>query len=118
MFLWMVACIASFDCAITAITRSGRGKVADITGQFGQALVDARQWPIDLGTTFHVQSLVRTILVEDLDEFVEASLLLQEVPCRGLSSFFFPSEVHAFMATVLLGMARFDAFDADPSTDS
>ena len=59
---------------------------------------------------------MRTFVIEDLDELVEASLLLQEIPCCWLGSFFFQSEMHAFMTAVLLRMARFDAFDADAQT--
>ena len=56
---------------------------------------------------------MRTLLVEDLDELVEAGLLLEEVGGGRLGGFFFQGEMHAFMAAILLGMAGLDAFDAD-----
>jgi hypothetical protein len=34
---------------------------------------------IDLGRVLHVQSFVRTFLVEDLDKVIEPGLLLKEV---------------------------------------
>jgi hypothetical protein len=55
-------------------------------------------------------------VVEDLDEVIEAGLLLQEVGGGRLGSFFLQSEVHAFVTTVLLRMARLDAFDANAET--
>ena len=69
-----------------------------------------------MGKAGTVQSFVRTLVVEDLDKLVEASLLLQEIGGRGLGGFFLPSEVPAFMTTVLLRMARLDAFDANAET--
>ena len=71
---------------------------------------------IDLGRTFHIQSFVRALMVEDLNEFVEASLLLQEVGGRRLGGFFLQSEMHAFMTTILLGRTGFDPFDTDPES--
>jgi hypothetical protein len=56
---------------------------------------------------------VRTLVVEDLDELVEAGLLLQKVSTRGLGGFFFQGEMHPLMAAILLRMPRFDPFDAD-----
>ena len=57
------------------------------------------------------RSLLKTSI-----NLVEAGLLLKEIPSGGFGGFFFQSEVHAFMATVLLRMARLDALDADPET--
>jgi hypothetical protein len=44
-----------------------------------QAGVGARGRLVDLRGTLHVQSLVRTLLVEDLDEVIELGLLLKKV---------------------------------------
>jgi hypothetical protein len=93
--------------------RNHNGSVVERIVDVGQTLVDARRWPIDLGRTFHLQSFVRTFVVEDIDELVEASLLLKEIGGGWLGSFFFQSEMHAFMPTVLLGMPGLDPFDAD-----
>jgi hypothetical protein len=56
------------------------------------------------------------LVVEDLDKLVESGLLLQEIRGSGFGGFFLQSEVHAFVTTVLLRMARLDAFDAHAET--
>src|SRR5579872_1076851 len=53
------------------------------------------------------------IAVEVFDEVIELGLLLEEVGAGGTGGLLFEGEVHAFMPAVLLGMARFDALDAD-----
>ena len=68
---------------------------------------------VDFRRTLHVQRFVRAFVVEDVDKFVKAGLLLQEVARGRLGGFFLQGEVHAFMAAVLLGMAGLDAFDAN-----
>jgi len=45
----------------------------------GQSLIGTGRGLIDLGWAFHVQSLVRTFLVEDVDKVIEPGLLLKEV---------------------------------------
>jgi hypothetical protein len=52
-------------------------------------------------------------MVEDLNEFVEAGLLLQEVGDRRLGGFFLQGEMHALMAAILLRMARLNALNAN-----
>ena len=42
---------------------------------------------IDLSGALHAQSLVRTLLVEDLEEVIEAGLLLQEIGGSGFGGF-------------------------------
>ena len=78
-----------------------------------QAGVGTRGRLVDLGRTFHVQRFVRAFVVEDLDELVEAGLLLQEIWSRRFGGFFFQGQMHALMTAILLRMARLDAFDAD-----
>src|SRR5215470_13901272 len=79
----------------------------------GQSGVRTRGRLVDLGRTFHIQSLVWTLVVEDLNEVIEAGLLLQEIGGSGFGGFFFQSEVHALVTAILLGVTRLDAFDAD-----
>ena len=62
----------------------------------------------------HGDGLMRSLLVVDADELIERGLLLQEVLARRLSGFLLEGQVHAFVATVLLWVSRFDALDADP----
>lgn len=47
------------------------------------------------------------------DEVIELGLLLKEVLACRLCRLLFESEVHAFMAAVLLRIAGFDALDLD-----
>jgi len=56
---------------------------------------------------------MRTLLVEDLHELVEAGLLLEEVGGGRFGGFFFQGEMHAFVAAILLRMARLDALNAN-----
>jgi hypothetical protein len=78
-----------------------------------QSLVRTRRSLIDIRRTFHAKSFVRSFVVVDIDEFVEARLLLKEIRGSWFRSFFFQSEMHKFMTALLLGMARLDALDAN-----
>src|ERR1700756_5781783 len=78
-----------------------------------QPLVDARGRLVDLGRTFHVQRFVRTFVVEDVDKFVKAGLLLKEIRGRRLGGLFFQREMPAFVTPVLLRMGGFDPFDTN-----
>jgi len=60
---------------------------------------------------------VRSFVVEDIDEFVEARLLLEEIRGRWFGSFFFQSEMHALVTAILLRMAGLDAFDRDAEAE-
>jgi hypothetical protein len=44
-----------------------------------QSFVDACGGLINLGWALHVQSFVRTFVIEDFDEVIEAGLLLKEI---------------------------------------
>jgi len=80
----------------------------------GKPDVGTRGRLVDLGRTFHIQSFVRALVVEDLNKFVEAGLLLQEVGGRRLGGFFLQGEMHALMTTILLGSTGVDPLDANP----
>jgi hypothetical protein len=69
-----------------------------------QSGVAAGRGLIDLCGTFHVQSFVGTLVVEDLDKFVKGRLLLKKIDAGGFGRFFFQGEMHAFMPAVLLRM--------------
>ena len=56
---------------------------------------------------------MRSFVIVNPDELVEAFLLLQEVEGCGLGGFLLEGQVHALVATVLLRMARLDALQAD-----
>ena len=100
-----------------AATRDHDGFIVERIVEVRQSGVHALGRLVDLRRALHVQGFVRTLVVEDLDELVEPSLLLQKVSTRGLGGFFLQSEMHAFMTAVLLRMAGFDAFDADAETE-
>jgi len=56
---------------------------------------------------------MRTLPVEDVHELVEAGLLLEEVGGGRFRGLLFPGEMHAFVAAILLRMARLDALNAN-----
>ena len=56
---------------------------------------------------------MRPFVIELADEGIEAFLLLQAIGARRPGCFLLESEVHAFMAAILLRMAGLDAFDGD-----
>jgi hypothetical protein len=76
-----------------------------------QSGVGARGRLVDLRRTFHVESFVGTLVVEDLGKFVKACLLLQKIGGDGFGRFFFQGQMHAFVTAVLLGMTGLDAFN-------
>ena len=93
-------------------------------GFIGEGRVDVRQSSvgtqrrlIDLSGTFHLQCFVRTLVVKDVEEAIKAGLLLQKVGSGRLGGFFLESEMHAFVTTVLLGMAGLDAFNANSQAE-
>lgn len=56
---------------------------------------------------------MRALFVEDADEPIEPGLLLQEVLGCRLGGLFLERQVHALMATVLLGATGLDSLDVD-----
>ena len=56
---------------------------------------------------------MRPFSIELVHEVVEAGLLLQAIHARRPGCLLFESEVHALMAAILLGMARFDVLDGN-----
>ena len=75
--------------------------------------VETRERLINLGWTFHAQSFVWTLVVEDVHKLVKASLLLEGIPGGWFGGFFFQGEMHAFVTAVLLRMTPLDALDAN-----
>ena len=100
-----------------AAARDHDGFVVEGIVDVGQSLIGAGGGLIDLGRALHGQGFVRTLMVEDVDKVIEAGLLLQEVGGGRLGGFFLQRKMHALVATVLLGMARTDAFDADTQAE-
>jgi hypothetical protein len=89
------------------------GSVVERVVDVWKSCVGTRGSLVNLGRTFHVQSFTGALVIEDFDKFVAARLLLQEIPSRWFGSFFFQSEMHAFVQAVLRGVARLDAFNAN-----
>lgn len=110
--------VASLSPAETVATfqdvlRDHDGFVVEGIIDIGQAGVRARRRLIDFGGTLHIQSFMRTLPVEDLHELVEAGLLLEELGGRRLGGLFFQGEMHAFVAAIVLRMARLDALNGN-----
>src|SRR5262245_28847200 len=82
--------------------------------QFGEATVWPGRRTIDLAGKLHPQSLMRPTLVENLQELIELGLLLENILAGRFGRFFLERQMHAFMAAVLLWMARPDPLDLDP----
>ena len=61
------------------------------------------------------ESFMRAFVVVFIDEAIEALLLLEQRLGRRSRRFLFERQVHALMASVLLGMCRLDAFGQIPS---
>ena len=102
------------------VAQTDAATAGDHDGFVVEGIVDVRQpgvatrgGLVDLRRTFHIQSFVRALVVEDLNEFVEAGLLLQEVGGRRLGGFLLQGEMHALVTTILLGSTWFDALDAN-----
>ena len=82
----------------------------------GQSLIEASGGLIDFGRILHAEGFVRTVMIKDLDEFVEPGLLLKEVGTGGLGGLFLQGEMHAFVAAILLRVAGLDALDGNTET--
>lgn len=63
--------------------------------------------------TVHAERLVRPLIVEAVDEVIELGLLPQEVGAGRFGGLQLQRQMHAFMAAVLLRVARFDTLDGD-----
>src|SRR6267143_473779 len=96
-----------------AATRDHDGFIVEWIVDVRQSGVPALGRLVDLRRALHVQGLVRTLVVEDLDEVVEPSLLLQKIGSRRLGGFSLQGQMHALMAAVLLRMTRLDPFNAN-----
>jgi hypothetical protein len=78
------------------VAETDAATAGDHDGFVVEGIVDVRQPGVgtrgrlvDLRRTFHIQSFVRALVVEELKEFIEASLLLQKVGAAGLVASFF-----------------------------
>src|SRR6185312_2242349 len=85
--------------------------IVERIGQLRQAGVATRRGGVELGGALHLEGLVWPFGIELADEGIEAFLLLQAIGARRPGGFPFEGEVHALMASVLLRVARLDAFD-------
>ena len=66
-----------------------------------------------MGRSFHIQGLVRSLLVVDILELVEGFLLSATVGPRWLGCLLLQRAMHPFMATVLFRMAGCDSLRDD-----
>ena len=65
------------------IAQTDAATASDHNGFIEEGIVDIRQagvvtrrWLVDLRRAFHIQSFMRALVVEDVNEFIEAGLLL------------------------------------------
>ena len=56
---------------------------------------------------------MRSVKIVPVDKIIKALLLLQGIECGRFGGLLFESEMHSFVSPVLLGVARFDAFDGN-----
>jgi len=75
--------------------------------------IDPRRRCIEIAGTGPAQRLMRTLVVVNIDEAIDAFLLLEKVEGGRLCGFLFQGQVHAFVPAVLLGTPWPDAFDSD-----
>ena len=68
---------------------------------------------VEVGWAFHVQSLMRALVVVLVDEVLEFGLLLEQIGRGWLGGGLFEGQMHPFMATVLFRVAGLDALDLD-----
>ena len=103
--------------ANAATARDHDDAVVERIVEIGQSAIGVRGGLVDFRRTLHAESFMGSFGVEDLDEVIEPRLLLKKVGAGWFGGFFFQSEMHALVTTVLLGMARLDAFDADAQAE-
>jgi len=82
----------------------GDGLVVERVFELAQTIVGSGRARIALGGAMHVEGLVWPRVVIDVDEMVEAGLLLQEIGACGFSGFLLEREMHALVAAILLRM--------------
>src|SRR5262249_9094229 len=75
-------------------TRDHDGFIVKWIVDIRQPLVGTCGRLIDLRQALHVQSLMRPLIIEDLDEFVEPNLLLQEIESSKFGDFFLQDQMH------------------------
>ena len=99
----------------TDATATGDEQSAVVKGVvgLGNTVINPRRRGVDLARAFHAERFVRSFVVELFDERVEPGLLLKEISAGGTRRLLFQCQVHALMASVLLGMAGPNAFDRD-----
>lgn len=91
----------------------GDGLVMEGVLEVLEALIGSCGWGVVLGRAGHVEGLMGSFSVSDLDEVVELALLLEEVGGRRPGCFQLEGQMHALMAAVLLRVAGLDPLDLD-----
>jgi len=104
--------LAHFE-ADAAARCDGDGPIVERIIERRQAFIAPRRGPVELGWEAHADGLMRALVVVAVDEVVEPLLLLQEVLSRRFGGLQLQGQVHALVASVLLGTPWFDALDRD-----
>ena len=91
----------------------GNGVVVQRVGELAEASIRPRGRGIEFGGIAHLERLMRPLVIEAVDELIEAFLLLQQVVRGRFSGFLLQGQVHPLMAAVLLRTPGLDALDRD-----
>ena len=67
-----------------------------------EAAVDARRARVEVTGHFHLERLVRPLVVVLVDKGIEAGLLLEDIGGGGFGRFLFERQMHPLMSAVLL----------------
>src|ERR1700751_2193982 len=100
-----------------AAIRHDDGTVVQGIIEFRQAVILTGSGQVQVGRAFHVERFVRALVIEFLDEAVEGRLLLENIHAWRASGFLLESQVHAFVAAVLLRLARRYTLDVDTKAE-
>src|SRR5687767_13623880 len=101
---------------LTAVTHApamcdGGAPIVKRILQRRQAGVGTRRRGVDLSRHLHPEPFMRSLAVVSGGEGIKAILLLKRVGGRRLRGFALERQMHAFVAAVLLWMARCDALE-------
>lgn len=81
--------------------------------EFGKSIVGPLGRSVNLRGHPHFKGLMGPFFIEFQDELIEDSLLLKAVCLGGPGGFLLEREVHSFVPTILLGLARLDTLNGD-----
>lgn len=105
-----------FSDAEAAAAGDAHGAVMKRVLGLARRLIEARRRRIEIAGISAAQRLMRAFIIVNINETVEAGLLLQDVHARRPGGFLLQGQMHTFMAAVLLRIAGRDALEANAET--